>query len=720
MNKIKKYILLLLLCILPFSMYVKADTTPGEILLEKTAIKEDPVYGRSASVKLKVSANGFTKVNKTDVVLVLDESTSMNNKKMIAAKEAAKVLINALITDTTKNSVRVGISSFGKTTIPIYSTTNLTNDAPALLDLIDSIPAVSNNAGTNIHSGLKTAYKLFPNEETDKIIILLSDGEPNLFDGNNKICRDNRTDRNDKNCKITINNIEYNKPNTVAVAYASSIKNNVKIYTIGFDIKNNETAQNILKEISTDPKTYSYLAEDYKSLEETFKKIAKQISLIATNAIVTDIVPAGFNANVEENVIKKVNDDNTTTLTWNIGDIKSTENYILEYTTEAKEDYYGSMFTNTSATLRANPVEGNPKYKENIFLNFDKPIVNIPAITVNDDYTSKKILQNDSIKIDSLNGLLSNDKMTHIYNDVDKKIINKIVLDNSKNITVLDDGSFIFDAKVLGKNIFKYYIETTISNGNEKDIVKSNTSTITFFVDKKPMKYVVNYLEKDTNKVLFEKKEISNVYLNDFIREYPVNIKGYSSNELNKTLIINEENNVINFYYKKINNLEATINYYEENTTKKIANSKKLIDLVYLEKILETPIDIIGYDKIDEPKELIVDIENNVINFYYKKSTGKVKILYIDSSNKEISSATILEGMLDESYKTNSKEIKDYKLINVIGEEEGSYKLGEVIVKYVYEKVPHTGIYVKNVSYIIPTVSLISLSILGIIKKFNK
>ena len=197
-------------------------------------------------------------------------------------------------------------------------------------------------------------------------------------------------------------------------------------------------------------------------------------------------------------------------------------------------------------------------------------------------------------------------------------------------------------------------------------------------------------------------------------------IKGYSSNELNKTLIINEENNVINFYYTKINNLEATINYYEENTTKKIANSKKLIDLVYLEKILETPIDIIGYDKIDEPKELIVDIENNVINFYYKKSTGKVKILYIDSSNKEISSATILEGMLDESYKTNSKEIKDYKLINVIGEEEGSYKLGEVIVKYVYEKVPHTGIYVKNVSYIIPTVSLISLSILGIIKKFNK
>ena len=81
MKCFKKYLLTLLISVSIFLVgvnYVNAEGTAGEILLTKTATKKDKEKGRSADVTLTVNANGFTTVDKTDVVLVLDRSTSMD------------------------------------------------------------------------------------------------------------------------------------------------------------------------------------------------------------------------------------------------------------------------------------------------------------------------------------------------------------------------------------------------------------------------------------------------------------------------------------------------------------------------------------------------------------------------------------------------------------------------------------------------------------------
>lgn len=190
MKRIAKYLFTLLISISVFLIgvnYVNAESSAGEILLSKTASKKDLEKGRSADVTLTVNANGFTTVDKTDVVLVLDRSSSMDGTPMENTKTAAKDLIELLITDKTKDNTRAAIVTYGSNLLTSYTSDSLTNDVTTLKKTIDSIPSSINNEGTNVHAGLLKAEELLRSSGTDtqKIIILLSDGEPTFYLGSN-------------------------------------------------------------------------------------------------------------------------------------------------------------------------------------------------------------------------------------------------------------------------------------------------------------------------------------------------------------------------------------------------------------------------------------------------------------------------------------------------------------------------------------------------------
>ena len=276
MNRIAKYLFTLLISISVFLIgvnYVNAESSAGEILLSKTASKKDLEKGRSADVTLTVNANGFTTVDKTDVVLVLDRSSSMNGTPMENTKTAAKDLIELLITDKTKAKTRAAIVTYGSDLLPSHTSNSLTNDATALKSTIDSIPRSIFNQGTNVHAGLLKAEKLLGSSGTDtqKIIILLSDGGPTLYLGSeNMLCGTGKSDRPDDSKGCTVNG--NNRPSTVANAEATTIKNSgTKIYTVGFTSGADMT---FLGNIASNPtEKYSYTASDYEGLKETFKKI---------------------------------------------------------------------------------------------------------------------------------------------------------------------------------------------------------------------------------------------------------------------------------------------------------------------------------------------------------------------------------------------------------------------------------------------------------------
>ena len=886
MNRIAKYLFTLLISISVFLIgvnYVNAESSAGEILLSKTASKKDLEKGRSADVTLTVNANGFTTVDKTDVVLVLDRSSSMNGTPMENTKTAAKDLIELLITDKTKAKTRAAIVTYGSDLLTSYTSNSLTNDVTTLKDTINSIPSSKGGQGTNVHAGLLKAKKLLSSSGTDtqKIIILLSDGEPTYYLGsNNKRCGSGGSDRPDDSWGCIVNG--NNRPSTVADAEATTIKNSgTKIYTVGFTSGADMT---FLGNIASNPtEKYSYTASDYEGLKETFKKIVNDFTTVATDAIVTDIVPAGFQ--IKEGTLPAVataieNKDGTTTITWKIGDIKSTATNSLTYTVEAKKGEYGSMYTNVSATINAKSVDGNPKYGSSnpISLDFDKPYVPIPGVTVKDDYTVDDhydIKQGTTFITPAEKGILDNDELTHKNLDENATVTDRIVLvyDNetngkAENITLNQDGTFSYNATkdTLGKITYKYYVETTVEVNGKSQVVRSNVTTITLNVIKNPTKYVVNYLEKGTDKVLHDaKSEDGNVYDEIKLADVIMTIKGYNYDSVNVDPLVLSDNtvlNVMNIYYTKRTDLSYTVNYLEKDTNVVLNQSKEVNDVEF-ETVINGRneiIDITGYefDSLN-PEKLVIDVENNVINIYYTKRTdlsytvnylekdtnvvlnqskevnnvkfetvingrnevitidgyvfnsvnpeeltigtdsnvmniyytkrtdlgytvnylekdtnkvlnqskevnnvefnavinasdeiitidgyvfnsvnpeeltigtgsnviniyytvlhGTVKVKYVDSNDKEIIEPEIIKGQVGTDYEIKAKEIAKYKLSKVVGNEKGKYIDGELVVTYVYETIPDTGVYASDYSVVVSVMSIAIFMTLVFFKK---
>ena len=734
MNRIAKYLFTLLISISVFLIgvnYVNAESSAGEILLSKTASKKDLEKGRSADVTLTVNANGFSTVDKTDVVLVLDRSSSMNGTPMENTKTAAKDLIELLITDKTKAKTRAAIVTYGSDLLTSYTSNSLTNDVTTLKDTINSIPSSINNEGTNVHAGLLKAEELLRSSGTDtqKIIILLSDGEPTFYLGsNNKLCGFGRSDWYDdsRGCK--------NKPSTVANAEATTIKSSgTKIYTVGFTSGADMTFLGNIASTPTDK--YSYTASDYAGLKETFKKIVNDFTTVATDAIVTDIVPAGFQ--IKEGTLPAgataIEKDGITTITWVIGDIKSTATNSLTYTVEAKKGEYGSMYTNVSATINAKSVDGNPKYgsSNSISLDFDKPYVPIPGVTVEDDYYDIK--QGTTFTTPAEKGILDNDELMHKNLDENATVTDRIVLvyddetnGEAENITLNQDGTFSYNATkdTLGKITYKYYVETTVEVNGKSQVVISNVSTITLNVIKNPTKYVVNYLEKETNKVLYDAKlEVGNVYDEIKLSDVIMTINGYNYDSVNVDPLVLSDNtvlNVMNIYYTKRTDLSYTVNYLEKDTNKVLNQSKEVKDVEFDAVINseEEIIDITGYefDSLN-PEKLVIDVENNVINIYYTVLHGTVKVKYVDSNDKEIIEPEIIKGQVGTDYEIKAKEIAKYKLSKVVGNEKGKYIDGELVVTYVYDTIPDTGVYASDYSVVVSVMSIAIFMTLVFFKK---
>ena len=695
MERVKKYLLTLLIAISAFLVgtnYVSAEGDPGEILIHKTATKENLEEGRSADVTLTVNANGFTTVDKTDVVLVLDRSSSMNGTPMNNTKTAAKDLIELLITDKTKDNTRAAIVTYGSNLLTSYTSDSLTNDVTALKNTINSIPNSMDNQGTNVHAGLIKAEELLKNsgDDTQKIVILLSDGEPTYYIGtDNKRHGMGSSDNYESDYCETgfFGNYHYSgkcyvseDDNTVAMEYsdrgrvfttkdaykpstntnnkATTMKaNGTKIYAIGFGNGASGNAYEFLGKVASTPTDkYRYTASDYAGLKEAFNKIVNDFTTVATNAVVTDIVPAGFK--IKEGTLPAgataiENSDGTTTITWVIGDVKSTDNNRLTYTVEAKEGHYGSMYTNVSATINAKSVDGNPKYGSSnpISLDFDKPYVPIPGVTVKDDYYDIK--QGTTFITPAKKGILDNDELTHKNLDENATVTDRIVLvyDNetngkAENITLNQDGTFSYNATkdTLGEITYKYYVETTVTIDGKSQVVRSNVTTITLNVIKNPTKYVVNYLEKGTDKVLHDaKSEDGNVYDEIKLADVIMTIKGYNYDSVNVDPLVLSDNtvlNVMNIYYTKRTDLSYTVNYLGKGTNK-VLNSAKTVNNVEFETVINSNNEIItikGYefDSLN-PEKLIIDVENNVINIYYTKRTDlSYTVNYLEKDTNKV------------------------------------------------------------------------------------
>ena len=179
-----------------------------------------------------------------------------------------------------------------------------------------------------------------------------------------------------------------------------------------------------------------------------------------------------------------------------------------------------------------------------------------------------------------------------------------------------------------------------IGTDEEKNVINI------YYVKRTDLSYTVNYLEKDTNKVIHDQKVQGNVKFEDVITSANevITINGYNYDSVDKetlTIGTDEEKNVINIYYVKRTDLSYTINYYWNHTTDKVAESETVLNQTFDSVIVYGtnggenvvgPKQIEGYTVVPMPENATITITTgtNEINFYYYKN---VKLI-ANSDNK--------------------------------------------------------------------------------------
>ena len=535
--------LLVVFSVFGFLHFVAASGNEGKIELTKTATKLSERFdetnleeGRFADVTLNVKANSYsnqeTVYSKLDIVLVLDSSGSMaygpkgkydptTPNRIQAAKAAATEFIKAMMDDG--DAVQIGLVDYGR---QVKRTQDLTSNKETALGFLGD--NYQPGGGTNLQSGIAATSEILSGGRTDakKLVIILTDGIPTYYNNGRALCGDGNEDKPSKEpgcprnikpsdaAKTTLDNLKLNYPNA-------------DVYTI--TLGEEKEAATILAKINPVENTslhkyQNVTALDYEELANEFKKIASVAkNTIAKNAKVVDIIPKEFELTAESKAalekqgvtITEVNEE--TRLEWNIGELKGDKDNSLTYTVKAKDEYHGSIYTNTEATLSAEIDEDNPypdyKGKTNLELTFDKPTVEIPAVIKDDHYSthpSYNGYENIAIKGESI---LTNDSLDEVKKDIASnktkvEVTDEIIINTDTNVVktgdntytiskdgVLQgtlqmnaDGTFTFTPEpgFSGEVSFTYYVKTTINEHQETETVRSDNATVTLNIISSP------------------------------------------------------------------------------------------------------------------------------------------------------------------------------------------------------------------------------------------
>lgn len=368
-------------------------TEPGDVKLSKTAT---PVPGMVNTWDVTVRVEGKDTTKKSDIVLVIDRSGSMQkNGRMEAAKEAAKEFVSTLLPD---ENTRIAIVSFAS---DVEIDQVLTNNSS---DLDSAINGIYAGGGTFTQAGIKQAEALLANSNADvKNIVLLSDGVPTYsYKINNPT--NSLTDLAygyvdngyggwtgwHYDTKTSVPSTEFN--------YAKAVGEGISLQTYGGLYRGNrwyynhgnstiaeaniaktadcrmwtvavnagDTGKSVLSQCATDD-THAKSTEDPTELAKIFTEIAGNIKAAVQDAKVSDpmgagfTIPAGSVSDIRASQGTATYDADSKTLSWNIG----TPSKTLDSDSTVKYAELTYRITIDDSILTATPEAGGKSYKTN-------------------------------------------------------------------------------------------------------------------------------------------------------------------------------------------------------------------------------------------------------------------------------------------------------------------------------------------------------------------
>lgn len=697
----------------------------------------------------------ITEQSDREIVLVLDSSGSMKDylvnaskSKLDTLKDATDAFIDSLLVEENKGKIKIGVVWYDTN---VTKTCALSDDAAKLDACLNSEEAA--DGGTNVQEGIREAKKLFTDKKNEKDLIVLSDGLPTFFttvkDGvqhthgtgkadeheslstrgftstsdryelNGKHVRDgyatyeDRLDGTTYKCEARGYYSKYldwyegyeivgacdagymKKPSDAAKEEAESFTG--KIYSIGFGVDADSDAEKFLQSIVKNGGRY-FDASDSAKLNEAFAAVSKDIEVVAKDLTIRDVVPGTFTVDkvaLKEkygDAVEIIEENNQTIIIYKFNELSSKKPEELEFTVTAQDDYYGSMYTNSEASVTGTASDGN-KFYENVDGKIKEDLINpVAPIAVKANPDQYETYTNEELSRNEAQGVRNNDSSVKSENEV-KSVLDKVRLVTDAKygkLTLNENGSFTYNPNqnFRGNDSFTYYVETTIEdkNGN-KTITKSEVTTATITVKGVKTSYTVNYLEKGTNTNVADSKTMSknanngDLYIGDKVTEYALTLNNYNlvSNS-QESITLAKEGNVINFYYE-LKDSKIIVHYVEKDTNTKLAD-----DDTFDGKVTETK-DITAKDIKDyvvvgsKVQDAEFDLTTNEYTFYYEKaeSAGAVAHHYIIDNNgnkttTELFKDDVVNGKIGTSFSFSAKTegLGDYEYVESKGTTSGT------------------------------------------------
>lgn len=387
--------------------------------LEKSAQWVDEKAG-IAKITIQVTGEEPTQsTKKTDIVLVIDRSLSMtedDNERqrdwLKNAKKAAKAFAKKVLTGDP--NVRIAVVAYAAKTINDW---DFSSDLTTVENHIDDIN--TNNVyykgqwyknhyslqsenwhGTNIQAGIHSArerFKITGNNDANKFMIVLADGEPNRRFGKysasetwrltseqaadyhiktdykengkqyfpNLYTADSTTFSYD-NSDIMDANQGYCYTATVSEAYAAKATDGITCYAIGYGIASGSSLINALMySIASTDAGFVNAGTDENAITKVFSDIATDIQYKAYDVKLTDTMGAGFTyyTDTEHQPSHAVTPSaGNKTVTWDVadklGDERKTLTFYVQYDKQNLTEA-ATLPTNTSASLSYKDNKGN-------------------------------------------------------------------------------------------------------------------------------------------------------------------------------------------------------------------------------------------------------------------------------------------------------------------------------------------------------------------------
>lgn len=739
-----------------FVVFADTNPNAGKVTATKTAERIGDETSRSAKVKITVSGNPYTITEQSDreIVLVLDSSGSMKDylvnaskSKLDTLKDATDAFIDSVLVEENKGKIKIGVVWYDTN---VTKTCALSDDAAKLDACLNSEEA---DGGTNVQEGIREAKKLFTDKKNEKDLIVLSDGLPTFFttvkDGvqhthgtgktdeheslstrgftstsdryelNGNYVRDGYVEYEDRldgttyKCEARGYYSKYlnlyegyeivgacdagymKKPSEAAKEETESFTG--KIYSIGFGVGADSDAEKFLQSIVKNGGRY-FDANDSAKLNEAFAAVSKDIEVVAKDLTIRDVVPSTFTVDkvaLKEkygDAIEIIEENDQTIIIYKFNELSSNKPEELEFTVTAKDDYYGSMYTNSEASVTGTASDGN-KFYENVDGKIKEDLINpVAPIAVKANPDHYETYTNEELSRDEAQGVRNNDSSVKSENEV-KSVLDKVRLVTDAKygkLTLNENGSFTYNPNqnFRGNDSFTYYVETTIEdeNGN-KTIAKSEVTTATITVKGVKTSYIVNYLEKGTNTKVADSKTISknanngDLYIGDKVTEYALTLNNYnlvSNNQESITLA--KEGNVINFYYE-LKDSKIVVHYVEKDTNTKLADDDTFDGKVTETKVINAK-DIKDYVVVgSKVQDAVFDLTTNEYTFYYEKaeSAGAIAHHYIIDNNgnkttTELFKDDVVNGKIGTSFSFSPKteELGDYEYVESKGTTSGT------------------------------------------------